>query len=80
MIDSALSVLPVDAGPQHVKLLLEWETPDEFFCDISDPFVEHESVSQLQVRDHQPSSPNKIVGPVGSELLFCSLFLFRSTE
>lgn len=50
MIDLALSVLPVDAGPQHVKLLLEWNEPDEFFCDTSDAFVEHESVSQLQVR------------------------------
>lgn len=50
MIDLALSVLPVDAGPQHVKLLLEWNEPDEFFCDTSDAFVEHESVSQLQVQ------------------------------
>lgn len=50
MIDSALSVLPIDAGPQHVKLLLEWDDPDEFFCDTSDAFVEHESVSQLQVK------------------------------
>lgn len=50
MIDLALSVLAVDAGPQHVKLLLEWNEPDEFFCDISDAFVEHESVSQLQVQ------------------------------
>lgn len=49
MIDLALSVLPVDAGPQHVKLLLEWNEPDEFFCDTTDAFVEHESVSQLQV-------------------------------
>lgn len=49
MIDLAISVLPVDAGPQHVKLLLEWNEPDEFFCDTSDAFVEHESVSQLQV-------------------------------
>ncbi|XP_055318006.1 ubiquitin carboxyl-terminal hydrolase 31 [Sitodiplosis mosellana] len=48
MIDLALSVLPVDSGPQHVKLLLEWNEPDEFFCDTSDAFVEHESVSQLQ--------------------------------
>lgn len=51
MIDLALSVLPVDSGPQHVKLLLEWNEPDEFFCDTSDVFVEHESVSQLQVSD-----------------------------
>lgn len=49
MIDLALSVLPIDSGPQHVKLLLEWNEPDEFFCDTSDAFVEHESVSQLQV-------------------------------
>lgn len=49
MIDLALSVLPADAGPQNVKLLLEWNDPDQFFCDTSDPFVEHESVSQLEV-------------------------------
>lgn len=49
MIDLALSVLPNDAGPQHVKLLLEWKEPEKFFCDTSDPSVEHESVSQLQV-------------------------------
>lgn len=49
MIDLALSVLPNDAGPTHVKLLLEWTEPDTFFCDTSDPFVEHESVSQLEV-------------------------------
>lgn len=49
MIDLALSVLPADAGPQHVKLLLEWTKPDDFFCDTSDVVVEHESVSRLQV-------------------------------
>lgn len=52
MIDLALSVLPNDAGPPHVKLLLEWTEPDTFFCDMSDPFVEHESVSQLEVSNH----------------------------
>lgn len=63
MIDSALSVLPVDAGPQHVKLLLEWNEPDEFFCDTSDAFVEHESVSQLQVRfANWQKSTHKLVG------------------
>lgn len=49
MVDLALSVLPVDAGPPHIKLLLEWKEPDKFFCDTSDTFVEHESVSQLKV-------------------------------
>lgn len=52
MIDLALSVLPVDAGPPHVKLLLEWNDPDNFFCDTTDPFVVHESVSQLEVSHH----------------------------
>lgn len=49
MIDLALSVLPSDAGPPHIKLLLEWNEPDKFFCDMTDPFVEHESVSLLEV-------------------------------
>lgn len=54
MIDLALSVLPNDAGPPHVKLLLEWTEPDTFFCDMSDPFVVHESVSQLEVSHLHP--------------------------
>uniref|UniRef100_A0A182LZ04 ubiquitinyl hydrolase 1 n=1 Tax=Anopheles culicifacies TaxID=139723 RepID=A0A182LZ04_9DIPT len=48
MIDLALSVLPTDAGPAHVKLLLEWTEPERFFNDMGDPFVEHESVSQMK--------------------------------
>lgn len=59
MIDLALSVLPVDAGPQHVKLLLEWNEPDEFFCDTTDAFVEHESVSQLQVSIVRQTYPHR---------------------
>uniref|UniRef100_A0A182P3M8 Tafazzin n=1 Tax=Anopheles epiroticus TaxID=199890 RepID=A0A182P3M8_9DIPT len=54
MIDLALSVLPADAGPAHVKLLLEWTEPERFFSDMSDPFVEHESVSQM--REKIPAS------------------------
>lgn len=60
MIDLALSVLPSDAGPPHVKLLLEWTEPEKFFCDTSDPFVEHESASQLEVpivAKHSSASP-----------------------
>lgn len=49
MIDLALSVLPTDAGPPHVKLILEWSEPEKFFNDMSDNFVEHESVAQLKV-------------------------------
>lgn len=56
IIDLALSVLPADAGPQHVKLLLEWKEPEKFFSDMSNSFVEHESVSQM--RDKIPGSSN----------------------
>lgn len=48
MIDLALSVLPTDAGPAHVKLLVEWTNPERFFSDMTDPFVEHESVSHMK--------------------------------
>ncbi|XP_058125776.1 ubiquitin carboxyl-terminal hydrolase 43 [Anopheles ziemanni] len=48
MIDLALSVLPSDAGPAHVKLLIEWTEPERFFSDMSDAFVEHESVCQMK--------------------------------
>ncbi|XP_049293795.1 ubiquitin carboxyl-terminal hydrolase 31 [Anopheles funestus] len=54
MIDLALSVLPTDAGPAHVKLLLEWTEPERFFNDMGDPFVEHETVSQM--REKIPAS------------------------
>lgn len=49
MIDLALSVLPTDVGPSHVKLVLEWAEPENYFCDMTDAFVEHESVSQFKV-------------------------------
>lgn len=48
MIDLALSVVPSDAGPAHVKLQLEWADPERFFSDMSDPTVEHASVAQLK--------------------------------
>lgn len=48
MIDLALSVLPSDVGPAHVKILLEWTQPENYFADQTDPFVEHESVSQFR--------------------------------
>lgn len=51
MIDLALSVLPSDVGPSHVKLLLEWTEPEKYFTDMTDSFVEHESVSQFKVRN-----------------------------
>ncbi|KAM7341747.1 ubiquitin specific protease 15/31 isoform 2-T2 [Cochliomyia hominivorax] len=47
MIDLALSVLSAEAGPTHVKLLLEWQDPETHFCDLSDQVVEHESVPRL---------------------------------
>ncbi|KNC29550.1 hypothetical protein FF38_11514 [Lucilia cuprina] len=47
MIDLALSVLSAEAGPTHVKLLLEWPEPEAYFCDLSDQVVEHESVPRL---------------------------------
>lgn len=50
MIDLALAILPTDGGPPHVKLLLEWTEPEKYFSDLTDPFVEHESVSQMKVR------------------------------
>lgn len=50
MIDLALAILPTDGGPPHVKLLLEWSEPEKYFSDLTDPFVEHESVSQMKVR------------------------------
>lgn len=48
MIDLALSIVPNDAGPAHVKLLLEWADPERFFSDTADPTVEHASVAQLR--------------------------------
>ncbi|XP_014102878.2 ubiquitin carboxyl-terminal hydrolase 43 isoform X1 [Bactrocera oleae] len=47
MIDLALSVLSSDAGPPHIKLLLEWTEPEEYFVDLSDQVVEDESVARL---------------------------------
>ncbi|XP_005179499.1 uncharacterized protein LOC101898421 [Musca domestica] len=47
MIDLALSVLSAEAGPPHIKLLLEWSDPEAYFSDLSDQVVEHESVPRL---------------------------------
>ncbi|XP_075165184.1 ubiquitin specific protease 15/31 isoform X2 [Haematobia irritans] len=47
MIDLALSVLSAEAGPPHIKLLLEWTDPESYFTDLSDHVVEHESVPLL---------------------------------
>jgi len=51
MIDMALSVLSSEAGPQHIKLLLEWSSPEAHFIskqqDTEDAVVEHESVARL---------------------------------
>uniref|UniRef100_A0A0K8VGK2 ubiquitinyl hydrolase 1 n=1 Tax=Bactrocera latifrons TaxID=174628 RepID=A0A0K8VGK2_BACLA len=47
MIDLALSVLSSEAGPPHIKLLLEWTEPEEYFVDLSDKVVEDESVARL---------------------------------
>ncbi|EDX08606.1 GD11892 [Drosophila simulans] len=51
MIDMALSVLSSEAGPQHIKLLLEWSSPEAHFIskqqDTEEAVVEHESVARL---------------------------------
>ncbi|XP_030380854.1 uncharacterized protein LOC115628778 isoform X2 [Scaptodrosophila lebanonensis] len=50
MIDMALSVLSTEAGPQHIKVLLEWSMPEAYFADmqqLEDVVVEHESVARL---------------------------------
>ncbi|KAH8258090.1 hypothetical protein KR038_005666 [Drosophila bunnanda] len=51
MIDMALSVLSSEAGPQHIKLLLEWNSPEEHFLskqqDVEEAVVDHESVARL---------------------------------
>lgn len=48
MFDLALIVLAPDAGPPHVKLLLEWSEPERFFADMADEAVEHESVTAVR--------------------------------
>lgn len=47
-IDVMLSVVPPDTGPANVRLLLEWENPEEHFSDMTDPIVEHASVAQMK--------------------------------
>ncbi|KAH8371993.1 hypothetical protein KR093_009606, partial [Drosophila rubida] len=50
MIDMALSVLSSEAGPTHIKLLLEWGAPETHFVNVesaADAIVEHESVARL---------------------------------
>ncbi|XP_041675768.1 ubiquitin carboxyl-terminal hydrolase 43 isoform X2 [Drosophila eugracilis] len=51
MIDLALSVLSSEAGPQHIKLLLEWSSPETHFIskqqESEEVVVEHESVARL---------------------------------
>ncbi|KAL9922148.1 ubiquitin specific protease 15/31 isoform 2-T2 [Glossina fuscipes fuscipes] len=49
MIDLALSVLSSEAGPAHIKLLLEWPDPEAHFNNLSDSVVEHESVPVLKL-------------------------------
>lgn len=56
MIDMALSVLSSEAGPTHIKLLLEWTAPETHFVNVesdADAVVEHESVARLSA-----SKPN----------------------
>ncbi|XP_032590102.1 uncharacterized protein LOC6559677 isoform X2 [Drosophila grimshawi] len=56
MIDMALSVLSSEAGPTHIKLLLEWSSPETHFVKLqsdADAIVEHESVARLSA-----SKPN----------------------
>lgn len=58
MIDLALSVVPNDAGPVHVKLLLEWKQPERFFSDMADPTLEHASVAQLKEKNKDGVIPS----------------------
>ncbi|KAL7736575.1 hypothetical protein ACLKA6_015217 [Drosophila palustris] len=56
MIDMALSVLSSEAGPTHIKLLLEWSAPETHFVNVesdAEGVVEHESVARLSA-----SKPN----------------------
>ncbi|XP_022228757.2 ubiquitin carboxyl-terminal hydrolase 43 isoform X2 [Drosophila obscura] len=52
MIDMALTVLASEAGPPHIKLLLEWSSPEDHFLarqqeTDDEAVVEHESVARL---------------------------------
>lgn len=58
IIDLALSVVPSDAGPAHVKLLLEWAQPEKFFSDMADPTLEHASVAQLRAKNQEGGTPS----------------------
>lgn len=58
MIDLALSVVPSDGGPAHVKLLLEWAQPEKFFSDMADPTLEHASVAQLKEKNKEGRIPS----------------------
>ncbi|XP_059613604.1 ubiquitin carboxyl-terminal hydrolase 31 [Phlebotomus argentipes] len=52
-IELMLSVVPPDTGPANVRLMLEWETPEEHFSDMTDPIVEHASVAQVKERSSE---------------------------
>lgn len=54
-IDQALALCEEDAGPLHVRLVLEWdlETKESTIADDSDPMEEHASVKQLQQSSEQ---------------------------
>lgn len=49
-IEQALALCADDSGPQHVKLILEWDesTKDNIIQDDSDQIEEHASVKQLK--------------------------------
>lgn len=47
-IEQALALCADDSGPQHVKLILEWNTKNNIMQDDSDQIEEHASVKQLK--------------------------------
>uniref|UniRef100_A0A1B0CQA7 ubiquitinyl hydrolase 1 n=2 Tax=Lutzomyia longipalpis TaxID=7200 RepID=A0A1B0CQA7_LUTLO len=52
-IDVMLSVVPPDTGPANVRLVLEWDAPEEQFSDLTDPIVEHASVAQMKEKSQE---------------------------
>ncbi|XP_063230596.1 ubiquitin carboxyl-terminal hydrolase 31 isoform X2 [Bacillus rossius redtenbacheri] len=54
-VEQALALCEDSAGPQHVKLHLEWDlrAKESTVADDSDPIEEHTSVKQLQTNSEQ---------------------------
>lgn len=58
-VDQALALCSEDAGPAHVKLVLEWsaETKASIIADDKDLIEEHASVKQLKTQSLQGGYP-----------------------